>query len=134
MPLRRVDVRAEHDPVAITIERLAKSGIALVRRIEDQIEHDQPRARLEKPIEQERPDFARPRERPLRHQLQGAIVRKLFRQKRRQLERALIDAEKDKIRTRRRLPAFALEKILEVLLLPPDRGEKGNVREKMDQR
>jgi hypothetical protein len=43
----------------------------------------------------------------------------------------LIDSEENKIVSRRGLPALALEKILVILLLPPDRGDEGEIQEEM---
>ena len=40
-------------------------------------------------------------------------------------QRALVDSEKNKVGTRRRLPAFALEKVLVILFLPPNGRDEG---------
>ena len=51
--------------------------------------------------------------------------------KRRKLEATLIDPEKDKLGMRPGLAPLTLEKIFEPLLLLPDPGNEGDVREKM---
>ena len=56
-----------------------KRRITIAGRAKNYVEHDQTRASCEQSIEQKRPDFARPRERLLGHQLKRAIVRDFFR-------------------------------------------------------
>ena len=86
-----------------------------------------------KPVEQKRPDFARPRERPLGHQLQRAIIRQFFRQTDGGSSSVLWSIpRKTKSGRVGRLPAFALEKIFEVCSCVQTRGEKRKPREKMD--
>ena len=120
-----VEVGGEHDFSAVAVERGAEGGIAVVRRIEDEIEYHQPRAGGEEPVEEERPDFARPGERSRRHQLERAIISQFAWLERRHLQRALVDSEKDEIVARRRLAPFALEKIFEALFSRPDRRNEG---------
>ena len=108
-----------------------KHGVAIIWRVADKIEHYRARPRTENSIEQKRPDFARPWKRPLAHQLQCAAIGQLFRREWRELQRALVDPEEDKIRTCCCLPAFALKKILKVLLLPPHRRDEWKAWGKM---
>ena len=60
-------------------------------------------------------------------------MRQLFRREGRQLQRRLVDPEKDEVVPRRGFPALGLEEILELFLARPDRGEKGHVRREMEQ-
>src|SRR4030095_4289425 len=57
-----IEIGAEHDFVAIAIERGVKWRIAIVRGTENQVEHDETRARREQSIDQKSPDFTSPRE------------------------------------------------------------------------
>ena len=52
-------------------------------------------------------------------------------EKRRQLERALVDPEKNEVVARRRFAAFLSQQILETLARPPDRGEEWHLRRKV---
>ena len=126
-----IDVRAHDYAIPIFLERVAKCRIAIVRRVSDKVEHNQARTGAEKPVEQQRPDCPRPREWPLGHQLEGAISSQFFRQQWRQLQRALVDPEKNKIGPGSGLATLPLEKILVILLLPPNRGDEGKVGQKM---
>src|SRR5438128_1917427 len=61
----RIEIGAEDNFVVITIERGMKRRITIVWRIKKEVKDDKTRTRPKQPIEQKRPDFARPRERPL---------------------------------------------------------------------
>src|SRR5205085_560038 len=67
----------------------------------------------------------------LGHELERAAARQLFRGEGRQFECGLIDPEENHLRMGRGLAAFALEKILEVLFLPPDGREKWEIGKKV---
>ena len=75
----RVEIRSNEHSVPVPIERSMKCRVAIVRRIEKQIKHYNSRARRKKLVEQKRPDFSRPRERPLGHELKRAVTRQFFR-------------------------------------------------------
>ena len=81
----RIDIHPNDDPIVISVERRAEGWIAVVRIVEHQIEDDQPRTGAKQAIQQEDPNFARPRERSLGHQFKGAITRDLLRPNRIQL-------------------------------------------------
>ena len=53
-----IEIGADDDFVAVTIECGVKCRIAIIRRIKKQIEHHKARACRKEPIEQKRPDFA----------------------------------------------------------------------------
>ena len=129
----RVEVGSHHHLSPIAIERGVKSGIAVVRRIENEIEHHEPRAGGEEPVEEQGPNFARPRKRPLTHELERAVARQFAWFEGRQLQRALIDPEKNEVVAGRRLAALALQKILEAFLARPDGGNERHVRVEMQQ-
>ena len=116
----RVEVGSHHHLFPIAIERGVKGGIAVVRRIENEIEHHEPRAGGEEPVEEQRPDFARPRKRPLTHELKRAVICQFAWFEGRQLQCALIDPEKDKVVAGRRLAALPLQKIFKAFLARPD--------------
>ena len=60
-----IEIGAHHYFVAITIERGVKCWIAIVRRVEENVEHDKARTCAKQPVEQERPDLPRPWKRVL---------------------------------------------------------------------
>jgi len=78
-----IEIRADDDFVAVTLECGVKRRITIVRRIKNQVENDQARTRCKQSIQQKRPDFARPREWPLGHELKRPVTRQFFRGKRR---------------------------------------------------
>ena len=55
--LGQIEVRTDHDTIAIAVERRVKSRVAIVRRVADKIEHHCARPRAKNSIEQKRPDF-----------------------------------------------------------------------------
>ena len=61
------------------------------------------------------------------HELERAVVRQFAWFEGRQLERALIDPEKDKIVAGRRLAALTLEKIFKAFLARPDGRNEGQI-------
>jgi hypothetical protein len=83
----------------------------------------------EQPIKQQHPNFARPRKRLFRHQLEGAISGNFLRSDIVELQRLLIDIDKNEILARWRLTAFTPEQIFERLLATLDKGEEMHVRE-----
>ena len=108
-----------------------KCRITIVGRIKHQVEDDQARPRPEQTVEQQRPNFARPRERPLGHQLKRSVVRDFFRRHRRQLQGALINPEKNEIIGRRSFSALPPEQILKALFATPRYRDKRRGREEM---
>ena len=126
-----IEVRRHHHLVTVAVERGVELRIAVVRRIKHHVEDHEARSCSEKPVEEEGIDFARPRVGAGRHQLECTIVGQLFRGKRRELERALVDSEEDKVVQRRRLAALALQEIFEALLARPDGGEKRHIWREM---
>ncbi len=126
-----VEVRRQHDFAAVAIERGVKGRVAVVRRIEDEIEKDEPRAGSEKSVEEQGIDFARPGESALRHELKGAVVLQFAGLKWRQLQGALVDPKKNEIVARRRFAALLLEEILKPLLARPDGGDERQIGRKV---
>ena len=120
----RVEVGSHHHLSPIAIERGVKGGIAIVRRIENEIEHHEPRAGGEEPVEEQGPNFARPRKRPLTHELKRAVARQFAWFEGRQLQRALIDPEKDEVVAGRRLAALALRENLRSVSRPTRRRKR----------
>src|SRR5262245_56688498 len=115
----------------VTIKRSAKCWITIVRRIKDHVEHYQASARGEQPIKQERPYFARPWKWLFGHQLKRAVACEFFRGQWRQLLRALINPEENKIGWRWRLSAFAPKQIFKALFTTPRGRNKWEGRKKM---
>ena len=108
-----------------------KRRITFVGRVENDVEHHKPRARPEQPIEQQRPDFPRPRIWPLRHELERAITRDFFRGQRRQFQRALINPEKYEIARRWSLPSLCAEQIFKTLFPAPRHRNKWRAGKEM---
>src|SRR5437773_1900420 len=129
-----IEIRAHNDFVVITVERDMKRRITFVGRAENDVEHDEPRAGPEQPIEQERPDFTRPRVWPLGQQLKRPVAGDFFRRHRRQLQCALIDSEKYEIVRRWSFSPLAPEQILKALLTAPWHGEERRGREEMTEK
>jgi hypothetical protein len=67
-----------------------KRGIAIFRLVKHHVEHDQARTRAKQTIEQESPDFSRPREWTLCHHLKRAIIRDFVGRQWRQFQCALV--------------------------------------------
>ncbi len=131
--LRQIEVRADYDLVAITIQSGPKDFVALFRFIENDIEHDQPGTRLKEAVEQKPPKFSRPWVTVFAHQLQRTIVRPVlfFRFQR---QAGLIDSEKNKIIMRFGFAAFAPQHIGKTAFAAPNDRKKRRGRKKMGQR
>ena len=128
-----IDIGAKDDFVAVTIQRGVKCGVTILGLVENQIEHHEPCSSRKQPIKQQRPDFTRPREPLLRHQLERTAARDLFSGHWRQVQCALIKSEKNEVLWRRGLSALTPKQIFKALFAPPGRGKKRHIWQEMTQ-
>src|SRR5262249_2519483 len=102
------------------------------RVIENHVKNDQARASPKQAIQQKRPDLSRPRKRPLSHQFKRAITRDfLLTDRLIQLQRLLIDSQKNEVVVRRSFPALSAQQILETLFATPGHRDERQCWEKV---